>query len=282
MKKAIRMEFKKLLKARSFWMALIIGICICTIQVVNNWSFVRMANETSAQMLHPNGYDNISLLVRWIGADDYTPYGSCFYLLLPVLAAMPIGASYYNERKNGYMMQVVTRIGNGTYIAAKGIVTFASGMLVAAVPLIWNLMMNALICPLCKVPILTLTTSVGQGSFCSGLFYHTPLLYILAAGILTSVWCGICALSAMVFAMYIKNRVLVTFSPMIAMYVIHFAVIYGKRLLRFTDYELSPVHLMYAACLSPNPTWFVIAYVCVLILILAVICWKRGVKRESI
>lgn len=281
-KKLLKMELRKVITSKFFWLSLFIGLCLAGIQAYNNIGYIRWVDEGSRSMPHPYGFDSTSLLILWLGVDNRTTLGTLFYLAFPVLAAMPFGASYFTERKNGYALQIITKSGQKSYLSAKWTAAFLSGMLVIGIPMIFNLMLNALICPLGEVHILSFVAGVRQGYIASKLFYTHPVLYILIGLALNIVWGGICAVISLTAGMFLKNRILVVISPSILLELIGFVLVEMKILFHFTKYTVIPREMMMTVGLDPKPTWYVISYLCVAVIATWCIYWKRGRKRESI
>lgn len=111
MKNALKIEFQKMKASRLFWMALAVGIVIGGLQIFKNVTWVEHVLKYSYDDVHPSGLSSISLLIRWIGSDNYTALGRLFFMLLPLLAAMPYGTSSFREYKNGYAFQLISRCG---------------------------------------------------------------------------------------------------------------------------------------------------------------------------
>lgn len=281
LKKTLKIEFRKVFSSKLFFLALVVGICLAGTQVIHVREYVDWVKEGSSQ-IHPSGFDSESLLINWLGMDNRTAIGMVFYLALPILAAMPFGSSYFTERKSGYYMQVTMRSGQKTYLCAKWIAAFVSGVIVIMIPLTLNLMANALICPLGKVHILSLTVYVGQEYFASKLFYENPILYIVMGLVLSSVWGGICAVVSLTAGMFLKNKILIIISPLIVLEFAGLVLLYLKSCTNFTYFEVRPMELMRSICLNPNPTWYVISYMLLFLALIIIVYWKRGMKSEGI
>ena len=102
-----------------------------------------------------NGYffeDNsayaISLYNVWIGSiSGDLFFTTIFYFILPLAATLPFSFSLSDESKSGYLRQMTLKKGQMRYYFAKYIVTFTSGFLLAAIPLLINVIITA-----CYIP----------------------------------------------------------------------------------------------------------------------------------
>lgn len=106
-----------------------------------------------------------------------------FMFIMPLLAALPYGVSYYNDIKCGYNKQIVSRCHFRTYVTAKYFATFISGGTVIVLPLVIQFMILMLIYPLDK-PLRFASLMIGETTFSIDLFYEHPLLQAI-------LWCAI-------------------------------------------------------------------------------------------
>ena len=105
-----------------------------------------------------NGYffeDNsayaISLYNVWIGSiSGDLFFTTIFYFILPLAATLPFSFSLSDESKSGYLRQMTLKKGQMRYYFAKYIVTFTSGFLLAAIPLLINVIITACYIPAYK------------------------------------------------------------------------------------------------------------------------------------
>jgi hypothetical protein len=282
MKRVLKHELSKLRQSNTFKFAVAAGCLFSLIHFVYTAFYVKWAYYDNFDYIsHPAGLDNISLLFRFLGCDNFTVAGKLFYLVFPILAALPYGASLYTERKNGYQLQIISRVGKKKYLAAKFITAFISGFVVILIALVINLMLCAMICPLSGVHILTLEMPMSQGHFCVNLFYNYPALFLIAAILMSSIWGGVCAALAMAAESFIHNAVIIILFPFIMTYLVEFFVEYLKGVLFNTSYELRPICLFQAVCDNMNPAWYIaILQICTLAIEFG-IYFVRGIKREN-
>lgn len=256
MKEIMKNEWKKVWRSKLFWCALGIGVLLSTIQAFEHIGFVRdvvqQADYKGYQ--HPCGYETVTLNILWMGVDGFSPVSSAFYLLLPILSAMPMSASVIQEKRNGYMYQTMIRCGEKIYFRAKWKICFLTGGLVISIPLIVNLMIKGMICPMGRVTPLSLSSPL-QGNFCSQLYYIFPLGYMGMVILSGFLWGGICSLLALACSGKIKNPVLIMIYPFLILLVIDIALEFIQPYLPIKGYELSPLGLFLALDLKKNPLW---------------------------
>ena len=274
-------EWKKVWTSKMFWAALGIGMILSLIQAFEHTGFVRDAVQQAEYKgyQHPCGYESITLNILWMGVDGFSPVSSAFYLILPILAAMPMAASWYQERKNGYMYQTMVRSGSTMYFKGKWRICFATGGLVIAIPLLLNLMVKAMICPMGRVTPLSLCSPL-QGNFCSRLYYIFPLGYMGMVILSGFLWGGICSVLALACSGKIKNPVLIIIFPFLIFLLIDVVLEFVQPNLPINGYELSPLGLFLALDLKKNPLWETGIYMIGLYLIAKVLFGRK--KHESL
>lgn len=265
MKIIMKNEWRKSISSRGWWLALVIGITLALAQAFMHVPFIRQVEEGVAfrGYAHPCGYESVTLNILWMGVDGYTAVSNAFYMVLPILAAMPMAASKFQEEKNGYMIQMVTRCGRKKYFMGKWYICFLTGGCVIAIPLLINLMVKAMICPIGRVTSLSFQSPL-QGYFCSQLYYSHPLLYMGMVLFLDFMWGGICAVLALGIGGRIKNAVLIIVMPFLILMVLDVAIQFVHRWIPVNGYELSPRGLFLALSLNKNPLWEEMLYMLVI------------------
>ena len=127
-----------------------------------------------------NGYffeDNsayaISLYNVWIGSiSGDLFFTTIFYFILPLAATLPFSFSLSDESKSGYLRQMTLKKGQMRYYFAKYIVTFTSGFLLAAIPLLINVIITACYIPAYKPdPLEQLYSGQYYGQYLANIFY---------------------------------------------------------------------------------------------------------------
>lgn len=283
MRAAIRHEMKKVMAYGNYRTALLLGLAAVAAHFVSVADCVkRLYFSDVGSMRHPTGLDNISLLIHILPADNWSVTAFLFYLVLPALAAFPFGASLHKERKSGYQLQVITRVGKRRYLLAKLLAAAASGFTTVFVLLVLDMMLCATICPLAPVHVLSLVAGVGQGSFAAPLFYNYPALYVAAAILMSSLWGAVCAVVALASEMYISNAFLIAASPLVLLLALTMAMEFLEESVIHTDYEFRPLSLMTAAPMNRNPSWYIFLWQCGFALPAAVMYSKKGMGRENL
>lgn len=153
MSSILKIEFEKLRKTKSFWAIMLFLVFITSTVAITRSLEVggSVGGINPAEPRAENGYffeDNsayaISLYNVWIGSiSGDLFFTTIFYFILPLAATLPFSFSLSDESKSGYLRQMTLKKGQMRYYFAKYIVTFTSGFLLAAIPLLINVIITA-------------------------------------------------------------------------------------------------------------------------------------------
>lgn len=284
MTNALRTELRKALTNKMLYIAIGIGLVFCAWDVVENYEKMRFFDEQLQWIIDSGarlrtGHDGYSLFYLWMGLSPNTRSASMFYLIWPVLAAMAYGWSYINERRSGVYNQIASRTGAKTYYVAKYIAVFVSGGLAVGVPMLLNLLANALVCPYAVI-----SSSFGivlNGHFLSELFYTNPWAYGL-------VWCcmvflsgGVAACLCFVVGTKLRHGVMVMLTPYAIYVVLNSLISNLEQSVWMENYlALSPLALIRATPGHYNPEWLVFGILGLLTLISFGVGYWQVVKHE--
>lgn len=176
--RVVRFEIKRAFGCREFKIALLIGTVIAAVDIV---SFYRM-------------FSGVSKVVSqaWLGTDFYLPYSSLYVLLIPLLAALPYGGSYYRDVKSGYIKNILVKCSRGQYFFAKSIAVFLSAASAVMIPMTVDLIVCMGIYPM-REPEKQLADAVfvSYSSIFYGAYAVSSVLYILCCIALDGILSGL-------------------------------------------------------------------------------------------
>ncbi len=284
MKVTIRSELYKAVHTRMLYIAIALGVAICAGDIIENIIKIRFFNEQMEWMLVADfpirtGHTGYSLFYLWMGISPLTSSGSLFHIVWPALAAMAYGWSYNEERRSGLYNQIVIRSNPTAYYNAKYIGVFVSGGLAVSVPLLINLLVNALILPY-DIPF---PGTIPNGYFLSQFFYTCPWAYGL-------IWCGMVFLMGGAAACFcfitgtkLRHSVMVILVPY-AIYICIDAVLYGflPNVMTKINLMISPLWQIQARPPLHNPAWLLFAFLAVETAISYGVGYWQVVKHELV
>lgn len=281
MKNILKSELWKAFHNKMMLLSFALGMLLAVADVVQNSRLVAELTEATLQSVAEGygsgGHGGFSLFVLWMAVNGMNFGSRNFYLIWPVLAALPFGWSYYQERKNGTYNQIVSRSGKKNYYIAKWLSVFVSGGVAIAVPVTANLLMNAMVCPY-SLPLLGITP-IMNGSFLSALYYTNPWVYGLIWCGVEFLWGGAAACLCLAFGTVVRYQVLVILCPFICFFVFNAAY---PLIVAVTGVTLnfSPLQMAEVATQNANPEWLVFSMIGTLLFTSLMIGYWQVTKNE--
>lgn len=190
MNSLFKSEFKRQLTHNPlFWICIAIGTCLALLAA---WIEIQIEFNTLEATLQQGNHLSyntllsvISAYTAWIPTRIGDFYSGLYYLLWPLLATIPTAWILSNDSKEGVLEQQCLRIKKASVIRIKLYVSFISGGICSALPLILNFLVV-----ICFLPLFTpkiydeIYTAVPMNSLFSGLFYNSPLAYVITLSVL--------------------------------------------------------------------------------------------------
>lgn len=213
MKNTFNFEFRRGIKSRSFLISLLISLAIVLADFANFYKYSKGG-------LYPN-----PVIEAWLGTDYKFAYNSMYYILLPILSALPYAASYYEDISSGYVRNILIKTSRKKYYISKYVSVFLIGAISVFIALFSSLILCMSFYPLMEPEKLLFLTSSGSGtSFMPELNNTHPTLFIMLYIILDSFFAGAIA----VFSVCIGENVASSFSAVaspFAVYIVTSAVL---------------------------------------------------------
>lgn len=202
--------WKRLLHKKNFYLALLAGAML---------SMLYIAKDVYPYRALKYGH---SVYTIWMGGFNGSIYASLFYLLVPLLAAIPMADTWLSDRQSGYYQFVQTRNKTKQYFRGLYVCNFTAGGLVTIFPLAINLYACFLLVPDEKPDLIlwdTHTVSLyGKETLFPSVFYDYPLLHICLFLFFAFCIGGLLAGVALAFSGLLKNIFMVWVSVFVLNY----------------------------------------------------------------
>ena len=232
MNSLFKSEFKRQLTHNPlFWICIAIGACLALLAA---WIEIKIEFNTLEATLQQGNHLSyntllsvISTYTAWIPTRIGDFYSGLYYLLWPLLATIPTAWILSNDSKEGVLEQQCLRIKKASVIRIKLYVSFISGGICSALPLILNFLVV-----ICFLPLITpkiydeIYTAVPMNSLFSGLFYNSPLAYVINLSVLAFIIGGLFSCVVSLFASLSKTKFQAIF---VSYFLLHLLAFLGSQ-----------------------------------------------------
>ena len=211
MKGILKTELKRAFQNKYLLFALLIGFAISIWQTVEHVIPLLQYQTTDLSML--KGGMPHTVFNKWLGGSTYFLQTTLYYIIVPLIATIPFGASFYQDRKSGYLKNIFTRTDKKQYYRAKYATVFLSGGVAGVTPLLFNFLSTALLLPLIYPKVTAGTFPIAESGLFSALYYEKPYLYLLFYLIMNFIFFGLLATIALGVGQYVNNYFVVLLTP---------------------------------------------------------------------
>ena len=212
MKAFLQVELARAFKRKWFVISLIVGFAIAFYNFFADVLPYALGLDEYLEMSYPFAYPG-SLYNSWLGG-NYSMGSYYFFLVLPLLAAIPFSDTLFSDAKSGFIQNLCIRgEKRSKYFLAKYIAAFCSGGAAVAIPMIFSLCLGCLVYPLMNPEPATFTTLIGDLSTFPYLYFYFPLLYVLLFAIINFIYGGLYACFGLLSTFYANYRFLVLIAP---------------------------------------------------------------------
>ena len=227
-------EIKRAFNTIGMKLALLVG---CALSIWHVITVIMPISEGQNYELSANAIDDlyvpISLFSTWMGNELFPIQSYIFYLILPLLAVLPFGSSFFEDIKSGYIINVCTRVEKKIYFKAKYLAVFLSGGVAVVAPLLLNLVLSSMFMP-AFIPDNGTVGTISPTTMVYEVFFTHPLIYVLMFIVIDFIFAGVIATLALSYTYFTEHR----FGVMIVPFVFHFFIYSLTNLIDKTDYSL--------------------------------------------
>lgn len=234
MKELLRNEINRIIHARLFWVAIVIG-CVVTVSqyfmmVVPCVKYLDLYKMQPFGSLCPHTWYE-----KWIGGELISSQAYIFFLIIPLLAVFPHSVSLAVDRKSGYICHMFLRKGKKEYYYSKFLSTFISGGFVVVVPLLLNIVLSMCTLPSIYPDKSTGTSMIAGNKMWESFYFDHPNIYIIAYLIMIFLFAGTVAVFALTLGTYIYNYYVIFVLPFV-MYLFVYALCFSMRHLEYCPF----------------------------------------------
>lgn len=240
MRRLLKLELRRAFCSRTMGAAVILGLAVVAAHLLQYVIPLYNSACMMEEMIAEKGmaYTPRDVYGVWLGGGTFSMESFLYYLLLPILAVLPFGASYFEDQKGGVIKNICIRAERKSYLRAKFAAAFLSGGTAFVVPLLVSLGVCAVLFPSLQPWPSTTYSTVSAFSAFYEVFYTHPYLYILIYLILDFIYAGIMAVTALAASSFTDYKFMVLITPFI-IYIFIFSMCN-----LFEHLECSPVYML--------------------------------------
>lgn len=228
MRRLLKNELRKMFSSKYFWFVILLGCGI------TGWHFVQYVLPREINDAMPD-----DVYKCWIGASSFKMQTYWYFLFLPLWAVMPYAGNYFEEQRDGYFKNIITKTTRKNWFTAKGIALWLSGGLGVTVPLIFNFLLTACRLPLLKPePYNELGPNVS--SLGVALYYEHPLIYTILFLMIDFMVGGCIALSVALLTNIVEYKFVALLIPYGFYYILYTVSMYMETTVIEPSYYLVP------------------------------------------
>lgn len=210
MKSFIKIELKRAFHNVSFFIVLGIAMGIGIWHFVQNVWIWRDYVYAGSYPLSAFGNG------KWLGGDNASLQPTLYFLILPILCAIPYGKTFYFDIRSGFMDQLITRGKKKEYLAAKFIVAFLSGAVIAVLPLVFDFLLTGTVLP-AVIPQRGMGIfPITEGDLMAELFYTKPFVYLILYLLLDAVFFGLINIISIWAVNFVSNGFWIVLMPFLS------------------------------------------------------------------
>lgn len=202
MKSVLKFEWNRLMHSKSLLLAAGSAALLVLADVI--YQFILYLQDVDVYT---------SVFYKWLGVNNGLFVGNLFFLTLPLLTAIAYSWTVSFDRSSGYIQQIITRSGRGSYFTAKYLVSFLSGGIIFAGALLLDFLLLATFSPAYQPIPGDLASFMDPMHFCSELFYQNTYLFMLLWLITAFFWGGAMASIGTAAGMFLRKHILVGIFP---------------------------------------------------------------------
>lgn len=215
----------------------------------------------------------LSAYNKWLGGEYYSLQSSLFYMLIPILCALPYGESWLNDCSGSIGGQAVIRGEKYIFVLTKMLVSFVSGAVIAILPLLFDFVLTSSTLPAIVPKVDLGLSTIGTKALLGDLFYDHPFWYTLIYIGINGLFFGLLNTFSIVARLFTASKYMAVLAPFLIYMVFHCT---GTTIRRF---ELCPSGFL-RPCQQFQTTWAVLIMEISLMLAVSILAVFKFIREE--
>jgi hypothetical protein len=174
----IKQEIKRSFNNKLFLVSVLISTALVLWYSIERMPFCIEKNLTFSTERFSDDFLEISY-TNWLGSHNIFLQQNIFYLIIPLLAVLPFGNSFFSDINNGVTKSIYIRTKKSHYLIAKYIAVFISGGCACVVPMVLSFTVSSALLPTMLPESSYAYTNIFASYKWADIFFTRPFLYIL-------------------------------------------------------------------------------------------------------
>lgn len=285
MKKCFWTELKKAFGNKRFWIAVFVGTAISLLSArsvldryFEEMEFRQWQIQNSPEDYMNSDYPVYTVYNRWIGGNFGQVERDIFFLLLPILAILAYAWSYHEEKKSGYIRNVVCRTGRKAYFFSKYASAFAAGFTAILIPMICNLMVISAFMSAARPDVYyDIYNGIMTDNMGFQMFYEKPFLFLIVRIVMDCTVGGLSAACVVALTFFMRNKFALILAPFLGLLTIQYAA--SLWYYYVSEISISPLEFIKAGS-RPSSVWIAVGYAAVTFFLSFGITMWKGVRDD--
>lgn len=266
MKRYLNMELKRAFLNKRMVLALSFGV------LLSIWHYLGYIFPLRNYIIA--GAYPLSAYNKWLGGECYSLQSSLFYMLLPILCALPYGDSWAYDCLSSIGGQAIIRGGKRAFVLTKMLVAFMTGAVIAVLPLLFDFVLTSSTLPAITPKVGLGLSPIGTGALLGDLFYTHPLIYVLIYIGIDGLFLGVLNTFSIAARIFTANKYMSLLLPFICYMAIHSA---GTTIYHF---EICPSGFL-RPCQQFETTWEILIIEIMFMMTVSLLAARKYIREEQ-
>lgn len=189
MKRILNVEIKRSFRNKFFILSICISMVLVLWFAVERIPFCIQENEYNLANSTGEIFFEVSFL-NFICSENLYIQQKLFYVLIPVLATISYGGSFYTDINSGFIEHIGVRVKKTHFLISKYISTFICSGVSIILPAVMSFIISAAFLPSMKPEVSYIFTNITSEYKWSEILFTNPYLYIFINFVLLFLYSG--------------------------------------------------------------------------------------------
>lgn len=276
MRNMLCVELRRAFSEKSTKVAFIMGTVICIIHIFHNLGPPIESMKVLNYFLKKGIVYPIQVFETWICGNSYNLEGFLYFMILPILAVLPYGDSYFTDASSGFLVNIYARCKRRDYLKAKYIAVFTVAGTVFVVPLILNLAICSDLLP-SLLPQVIANSNIYTAQIWFQLYATYPYVYIFLYLLIDFIFAGLTACLALATSLYTEKRLVVLIAP----FIVHIFIYSVCGMLGPKAMGYAPTYFLFSG-FGASSIWIFVVYGLAYFLVGGICFFHKGRVQDTI